>query len=496
MERKWRVLTNTTIGTFMALLDSSIVLISLPTIGRELPQTSPETLLWIVLSYSLVTATLLLTFGRLSDMFGRVRLYTLGFAIFTIGSAFCSLATDGNILLAARVVEGIGAGFLAANGAAIVTDAFPIHERGKALGINQVSALAGSMMGLVLGGVLTSLLGWRSIFWVNIPVGIVGTVWAYVGLEEVAAREIESEIDWVGNVLFSGGITALLAGVTLGGLVGWYDPMILLLLFGGLGMIVVFVFVEQVVRSPMFDFHLLRIRTFVMGNLAAFFSALARGSFTFILVFYFQGILLLSAFNAGVMLLPLSAAFIIVGPLSGVISDRRGSKLLGTTGLLVSAIGFAILLEFRASDPYWMLAVSMVFLGVGQGMFGSPNRAEVMSSVPPSRRGVASAFTTMFLNAGSMGSLAVGFTILAATVPRSTLAVIFAGLTPSSPLDVNGFMGAVHTIFIAGLALTLVAAASNALRGREARAWTAGDIAADSGESHRKTRGGGSAEAK
>ena len=457
-------LSNTTIGTFMALVDSSIVLVSLPTIGRELPGTGPEVLLWVVISYSLVTTVLLLTFGRLSDMFGRVRLYTLGFAIFTIGSAFASLAFNGGDLLAARVVQGIGAGFLSSNSAAILTDAFPANERGRALGLNQVAAISGSILGLVLGGILTTELGWRSIFWVNIPIGIFGTVWAHLRLKELHAPEREAPIDWSGNLTFGLGLTLTLVGLTLGSLNGFTSPFELVAVAAGPVLIALFVLLERRTVHPMFDLSLFRIRTFVVGNLAAHLSALARGAFTFVMIFYFQGILFDSAERAGLLLLPLSVAFAVAGPLSGTLSDRTGARYLGTLGLLTSSAGFALLVRFPAGGPYPLLALAMVLLGVGQGMFAAPNRAEVMSSVPSERRGVAAGTGVTFLNAGNLGSLALGFAVLASSVPRSTLSAIFAGETGGGPPDVGAFMGALHLLFGIGLSLTLLAAVVNMLR--------------------------------
>ncbi len=466
VEPKWVTLSNTTIGTFMALLDSSIVLISLPTIGRELPGTSPEILLWVVLSYSVVTTTLLLAFGRLSDMFGRVRLYTAGFAIFTVGSLFASLALDGGQLLAARVFQGVGAGFLASTSAAILTDAFPPDERGRALGLNQVAAISGSILGLVLGGILTTELGWRSIFWVNLPVGAFGTVWAYLRLVERHPREPRTQIDWIGNATFGVGLTLSLVGVTLGALDGWTAAPILVARTVGPALLAVFAVVERRVPHPMFDLTLFRIRTFVAGNLAAGLASLARGAFTFIMVFYFQGLLGLSAERAGILLIPLSAAFAIAGPVSGTISDRTGARFLGTGGLLLSVSGFLLLVTFPADGPYPVLALAMVLLGVGQGMFAAPNRAVVMSSVPAERRGVAAGTGTTFLNAGHLGSLALGFTVLAGVVPRATLGAVFSGEPSSSPLDVGAVMAALHLLFSVGLVLTLAAALTNLLRGR------------------------------
>ncbi len=465
VDRKWVVLSNTTIGTFMALLDSSIVLVSLPTIGRELPGANPEILLWVVLAYSVVTTTLLLSFGRLSDMFGRVRLYTIGFAVFTIGSLLSSLAVDGGTLLAARVVQGVGAGFLSSNAAAILTDAFPANERGRALGLNQVAAILGSILGLVLGGILTTELGWRSIFWVNVPVGIFGTVWAYTHLVEVHPRERGARIDWAGNATFGAGLTLALVGATFGSLLGWTDPFVLASLLAAPGLLALFLVVERSSTHPMFDLALFRIRTFVAGNVAACLSALARGAFTFIMVFYFQGVLDTSAERAGLLLLPLSLAFAIAGPVSGTVSDRTGARYLGTAGLLVSVSGFALLVGFPANGPYPVLALAMGLLGVGQGMFAAPNRAEVMSSVPAERRGIAAGTGTTFLNAGNLGSLALGFTVLAGVVPRATLESVFSGARSSTPLDVGAFMGALHLLFDVGIVLTIGAAAANLLRG-------------------------------
>ncbi|HTT26200.1 MAG TPA: MFS transporter, partial [Thermoplasmata archaeon] len=408
MDRKWVTLSNTTIGTFMALLDSSIVLVSLPTIGRDLPGAGPGELLWTVLSYNVVTTTLLLSFGRLSDMFGRVRLYTLGFAIFTIGSGFAGFSGSGLELLAARVFQGVGAGFLTSNSAAILTDAFPRTERGRALGLNQVAALTGSMMGLVLGGILTTSFGWRSIFFVNLPIGALGTAWAYTSLRETHRETGRLRIDWAGNISFALGLTATLVGITLGALEGWTSPLVVGTLIVGPVLLATFVLIERIVPAPMFDLALFRIRTFVAGNLSALIAALARGAFLFVMVFYFQGVLGDSAERAGLLLLPLPAAFAIAGPISGAVSDRTGARFLGTAGLLLSAAGFLVLVVAPTYSSYPVLALAMVLLGVGQGMFAAPNRAEVMSSVPPGRRGIAAGTGVTFLNGGNLGSLALG----------------------------------------------------------------------------------------
>jgi EmrB/QacA subfamily drug resistance transporter len=468
VDRKWVTLSNTTIGTFMALLDSSIVLVSLPTIGRELPGAGPGELLWTVLSYNLVTTTLLLSFGRLSDMFGRVRLYVLGFAVFTLGSAIAGFSGNGAELIGGRIVQGIGAGFLSATAAAILTDAFPRSQRGRALGMNQVAALSGSMLGLVLGGILTTHFGWRSIFFVNLPIGVLGTGWAYLSLREHHRESGLRRIDWFGNLAFCLGLTASLIGITLGALQGWGSPLVIGSLLVGPVLLAAFVAIERIVPHPMFDLALFRIRTFVAGNLAALLAALARGAFMFVMVFYFQGALGYSAERAGILLLPLSAAFAVAGPISGALSDRTGARYLGTAGLGLSAVGFLLLVAYPAYGEYPPLALAMVLLGVGQGMFAAPNRAEVMSSVPPARRGVAAATAMTFLNAGTLGSLAIGFTVLAGVLPRSKLSAVFSGTAPGGSAEVPGFLGALHLLFGVALCLTLAAALVNGARGSTA----------------------------
>ncbi len=342
-------------------------------------------------------------------------------------------------------------------------------ERGRALGLNQVAAISGSILGLVLGGILTTTLGWRSIFWVNIPIGIFGTVWAHRQLREVHPREVGARIDWAGNITFGVGLTLTLVGVTLGALDGWTDPWLLAALVPGPVLLAAFVYVERRVAQPMFDLGLFRIRTFVAGNVAALFAGLARGAFTFVMVFYFQGILQDSALRAGLLLIPLSVAFAITGPISGAVSDRTGARYLGTAGLSLSVVGFALLVDFPANGPYPLLALAMVLLGVGQGMFASPNRAEVMSSVPPPRRGIAAGTGTTFLNAGTLGSLTIGFSVMAMVVPRTTLQSVFSGAPATGGLDVGAFMDALHLLFAIGLVLTVLAAVANVSRGQQHR---------------------------
>ncbi|MGC2033900.1 MAG: MFS transporter, partial [Thermoplasmata archaeon] len=417
MQYKWLVLSNTTIATLMAAIDTNIVLISLPTIGRELPGTSATTLLWILLGYSLLTAVVLLNFGRLSDMFGRVRLYILGFAIFTFGSLICGLSQTGTELVVFRLVQAVGAGFLFANSAAIITDAFPPNERGRALGINQISIVVGAVSGLVLGGAITSTLGWRWIFFVNVPIGLIATLRARADLKELHLREEHPQIDWVGNTAFALGLALILAGLTLGAL-GDLPPIesIPTVIAGG-ALLVVFVWYETRVPSPMLDLSLFRNRLFAMSTTATLMNALARGAFTFVLVFYLQGPpRYLDPFTAGLYLIPVSASLATFGPVSGWLSDRYGPTWFTILGLLISASGFLWLSTIGPADSFAQLTPPLVLVGTGMGLFAAPNRATMMTAVPPNRRGVASCIGTTFLNTGATVSLGVTLLIMSSVV--------------------------------------------------------------------------------
>ena len=441
------VLTNTTIGAFMAVLDANIVLIALPTIIQDL-HASPFDAVWIIMGYVLVNATLLLTFGRLSDIFGRVKLYNLGFALFTVGSALCSLATDGTSLVLFRLVQGTGGALIFSNAAALLTDVFPASERGRALGFNQVAGTFGSVSGLALGGILAgSFLGWRSIFWINIPFGAFATAWAYLKLKETSVPRRNEKLDPVGNVLFGLGLALGLLGLTLGALTGW-SPVLVAAMASGVLCIGAFVYAEARVRFPMMDLSLFKIRAFSSGMASNLMASMSRGALSLVLVFYFQGVLQLDAFTAGLMLMPFSIAFVTVGPLSGYLSDRYGSRAFATAGQLVTAVALFWfgLLPF---GDYAHLAVPMVIAGVGGGMFVAPNIASIMNATPAERRGVASGMSSTLINAGFLLSLGIAFVIMAGSVSVATLQSIFAGGTaPIAPLVLDSFVSALHGIFL------------------------------------------------
>jgi EmrB/QacA subfamily drug resistance transporter len=447
LEYKYVVLTNTTIGAFMAVLDANIVLIALPTITSDL-HASPFEAVWIIMGYILVNASLLLTFGRLSDIFGRVRLYNLGFALFTVGSALCSVSPDGLSLVIFRLVQGAGGALLFSNAAALLTDVFPPTERGRALGLNQVAGTFGSVSGLALGGILAgSFLGWRSIFWINIPFGVFATLWAYFRLREVSQPRRGEKLDPVGNILFSSGLAVSLVGLMLGAIVGWSVAYVGALVVG-VFLIGGFAVAETRVKFPMMDMSLFKIRAFASGMASNLLASVARGGFSLVLVFYFQGVLLLDAYTAGLMLIPFSVAFVTFGPLSGYLSDRFGSRGFATGGLLTVSVALFWLGLFPFGD-YAHMVIPMIIAGIGGGMFVAPNVASIMNATPVARRGVASGMSSTLINAGFLLSLGIAFATMASSVPSTVLQEIFSGSSVAiSPRQLDSFVGALHGLFL------------------------------------------------
>jgi EmrB/QacA subfamily drug resistance transporter len=469
VQYKWVVLSNTTLGTLMSSLDGNIVLIALPTMAKDLPGTSLFDLLWILLGYQLVTATVLVNFGRLADMFGRVRLYNLGFAFFTFGSALCSLSQNSAQLIGFRLVQAVGAGFLFSNSAAIITDAFPEDERGMALGINQVSIVIGSVLGLVLGGVLTTAAGWRSIFWVNVPIGVFATSWSHYKLKELATIRKGKRLDLLGNISFAGGLALILAGITLYVLSSVSFPLLVAMSATGTCLLVLFVVVEKKARDPMFDLSLFRIRMFTAGNLAIFLNSLARGAVSLVLVFYLQGPTMgLGPLSAGLYLIPISLSLAFFGPISGWLSDRYGARLFSSVGLGVSSIGFMLLTGIGPTITFQQLSLPLIFVGSGMGLFASPNRASIMNSVPANERGVASGTSTTLVNVGGTFSLAIAFTVMAFSTPMSALQQIFLGVsgTGSAPW-IGDFIGSIRSVYILSTVLLLLAIIPSILRGKQ-----------------------------
>ncbi len=449
---KWIALSNTTLGVFMAFLDASIVLIALPAIfnGIKINPLAPgETnyLLWTLMGYLVVTSTLLVTFGRISDMFGRVRLYNLGFAIFAVGSILLYLVpgtgnTAALLIIIYRLIQAVGGAFLMANSTAILTDAFPPNQRGMALGVNMIAGTMGSFIGVVVGGVLASI-NWRYVFLVSVPFSIGGTIWAYLALHELATIRKHQQLDIPGNILFGLGLTALLVGATYGiepygnSAMGWGSPFVLLCLIGGLLALIAFVFVEQRVPDPMFRLDLFKVRTFIAGNIAGFLASLARGGLNLILIIWLQGIWLPlhgipyaeTPLWAGVYMLPTTFGFMIMGPISGYLSDRWGGRALSSAGMLLTALGFAGLMLIPVNFAYWTFALAILVIGLGMGMFVSPNLAAIMNSVPAEHRGASSGMRSTVANTANTVSLTWIFAIVTLGLAAYLPSAMYQGLT-------------------------------------------------------------------
>jgi MFS family permease len=442
---KWIALSNTTLGVLIATVNSSIMLIALPDIFRgigvdPLQPGNTSLLLWLIMGYLVVTAVLVVSFGRLGDMFGRVRMYNLGFAIFALFSVLLSLTwMHGTAaacwLIVMRILQGVGGAMLLANSSAILTDAFPVNERGLALGLNQVAGIAGSFIGLVLGGVLGPL-NWRYVFLVSVPFGVLGAVWSYLKLRELGIRR-PTRLDWWGNVTFGAGLIAVLAGITYGiqpyggHTMGWTSPLVIGLIGGGLAVLASFCVIETRVAEPMFRLALFRIRPFTAGNLASLLASLGRGGLMFILIIWLQGIYLpihgygfsQTPLWAGIAMLPLTVGFLIAGPVSGWMSDRYGARAFATGGMVVSAASFVLLEILPVNFVYWQFAGSLLLFGLGMGLFASPNRAGIMNSLPPESRGVGAGMSATFQNSATVLSIGIFFTLiilgLASTLPAA-----------------------------------------------------------------------------
>jgi MFS family permease len=445
---KWIALSNVTLGVLLATLDGSIVLIAMPDIfrGIHLDPLVPANsfyLLWMILGFLVVTSVLIVSFGRLGDMFGRVRMYNLGFVVYTLASLALTVdwltgPSGALYLIAFRLVQGVGAAFLLANSAAILTDAFPANQRGMALGINNIVGVSGMFVGLVLGGLLAPI-DWRLVFLISVPVGLFGTVWAYLKLEE-RSKPRPASIDWWGNLTFAVGLILIMVSVTYGirpyggHPTGWTSPRVIGLLLGGAASLAAFAAIERRVPEPMFRLPLFRIRAFTFGTLSTFLSALARGGLLFMLIIWLQGIWLPEhGYNftetplwAGIYMLPLTVGLLIAGPTSGYLSDRFGARWFATGGMLGAAVSFYLLILLPINFPFPLFAAILALNGISMGMFASPNRAAVMNSLPPGDRGAGGGMNQTFQNSAQVLSIGVFFTLmilgLAASLPHTLTA--------------------------------------------------------------------------
>lgn len=447
---KWVALSNTTIGVLIVTINMSILLIALPDIfrGIGIDPLAPGNigyLLWLIMGYLVVTAVLVVSFGRLGDIFGRTRMYNLGFAVFTVFSVLLAVVwMQGDAaalwLIIMRILQGVGGALLLANSTAILTDAFPAHQRGLALGINQVAGIAGSFIGLIVGGVLAPL-NWRLIFLVSVPVGVFGTVWAYLKLRESGIRK-QARLDWWGNITFAVGLVAVLVGITYGiqpygdHAMGWGNPMVLTCIIGGVAVLAAFAWIETRVPDPMFHLSLFRLRAFTAGNIASLLAALGRGGLQFILIIWLQGIWLpehgydfeQTPLWAGIYMVPLTIGFLIAGPVSGMLSDRFGARPFSTGGMVLAAASFALMDLLPVDFDYRAFAALLVLNGLAMGLFSSPNRAAIMNSLPPDQRGVGAGMTSTFQNSATVLSIGVFFSMLILGLSRTLPGTLYQGL--------------------------------------------------------------------
>jgi MFS family permease len=471
------VLSNTTLGVLMATIDLSIMLIALPDIfrGIHIDPLAPGNsfyLLWMILGFMIVTSVLVVSLGRLGDMYGRVRIYNLGFAVYTFFSLALTITWMSGTaaalwLVVMRVFQGVGSAMLIANSAAIITDAFPEDQRGTALGINQVAGISGSFIGLVLGGLLAPI-QWRLIFLVSVPIGLFGTVWAYTKLREVP-RHTKARLDWPGNVTFALGLVGIMVGITYGiqpygsSTMGWTSPFVLGCLIGGAALLVVFALIEHRVADPMFRLPLFKIRAFTAGSLSSLLASVGRGGLMFMLIIWLQGIWLprhgysfsQTPLWAGIYMLPLTAGFLLAGPVSGHLSDRFGSRPFASGGMIVAAGSFLLLETLPVDFPYWAFALILLLNGLAMGAFAAPNRAGVMNSLPPDHRGVGSGMNSTFQNAGQVLSIGIFFTLMIIGLSATLPATLYRGLTahgvPASVADSASHLPPVSTLFAAFL---------------------------------------------
>ena len=480
---KWTALFISTLGMLMATIDGSIVLISLPDIFRGigldplLPGNSFY-LLWMILGFLVTTSVLVVTLGRLGDMYGRVKIYNLGFAVFTFFSLALSVTwltgpAAGMYLIVMRIFQGVGAAMLMANSAAILTDAFPEGQRGMALGVNQAAAFSGSFIGLILGGILAPI-NWRLIFLVSVPIGLFATVWGYLQLRELGQRR-SAHIDWPGNATFALGLVLIMVGITYGiepyggHAMGWTNPAVLGALIGGALLLVAFCFIEVHVREPMFRLQLFKIRAFTSGVIASFLAAMSRGGLMFMLIIWLQGIWLpLHGYSfattplwAGIAMIPLTMGMLIAGPISGILSDRYGARPFATGGMIGAALCFALLEALPIDFTYWVFGVILFFTGLTMASFGSPNRTGVMNSLPPEHRGAGSGMNTTFQNSAQVVSIGIFFTLmivgLASSLPHNVSAGLLSHGVPPAAAERAAHLPPISTLFAAFLGYDPVA---------------------------------------
>jgi len=460
---KWWALSCTSLGMLLATINSGTLIIALPDLERSLGTTLLQ-LVWVILAYMIASTVLVLTAGRLSDLYGRKRAYVLGFAVFTVASLGAGFSADGTQLILWRILQGIGGAAIFANAAALVTDAFPRNQLGLAMGTNTMVAAVGLVIGPVLGGALVEI-SWHWVFWFNIPLGLAGTFWAWSVLHETERREAATDLDVLGTVLYIAGLTGLVLGVSRGGLSGWDDTLTIGSLIAAVVFLPAFVLVERRAAAPMLDLTIFENRLFAAASGAAFINGLSRFALLFVFVFYFQGAQGDDPITAGLKLAPMAIGMLISSPLAGIWADRHGSRALAALGMLVSAAALAGMTTLDVHSSYWLSVLWLGLVGIGSGMFNSPNTAAMMGTVPPQRRGIAGGARTMLQNTGAVISIAFVLAIITAAVPKDVLFSIFSGVASGlSDARLAPFIANMHTALWVLAATSVVGAVVCLLR--------------------------------
>jgi EmrB/QacA subfamily drug resistance transporter len=475
---KWWALSCTSLGMLLATINSGTLIIALPDLERSLGTTLLQ-LVWVILAYMIASTVLVLTAGRLSDLFGRKRAYVGGFAAFALASLGAGFAGDGTELILWRIVQGIGGAFLFANAAALVTDAFPKRELGLAMGTNTMVAAVGLVLGPVLGGVLVAI-SWHWVFWFNVPLGLAGALWGALILRELAHRDPVKGLDLLGTTVFVVGLTGLVYGISRGGISGWDDALVI----GGLILAAIllpaFIAIEHRGRAPMLDLTIFRNRMFAAAAGAAFINGLSRFALLFVFVFYFQGAQGDDPITAGVKLTPMAIGMLISSPIAGIWADRHGSRALAAGGMIVSAVALALMTTLEPQSAYWQSSLWLLLVGIGSGMFNSPNTAAMMGTVPTHRRGIAAGARTMLQNTGAVISIAFVLAIVTAAVPKHTLFRIFSGLAQGlSDAKLAPFIANMHTALWVLAATSLAGAFVSLLRPRHGEVEAADEARAE-----------------
>ena len=471
MEYKWSALSCTSLGALLAAINGASLIVALPTLLREL-HTGLFALVWVLLSYLLAQTILTIVAGRVADMVGRKKLYVGGFALFTVVSLLAGFSTNVVELIAARTVMGAAGAFMMANSSVIVTDAFPKKQLGQALGINMMMAAAGSTLGVVVGGIMTSI-SWQWVFWFNVPLGVIGTIWAAVNLRELVGVKKGQRLDLPGNAAFLIGILGLLIGLTQGGIKGWGSPEVITGFVAATVFLPAFLIIETRVKEPLLKLSLFKSRTFAFGNISALLNAVSRFAVMFMFVFYFIGIDGYDHLMAGILLIPLAGVMFLVAPVSGWFADRAHARVVSTLGMLVTAaglIGMGTLIG--AKTAYWEIALLMVVVGMGSGIFNSPNTRAIMNSVGSGQRGTASGTRTFLTNMGAMLSIALALSIITNALPRGQMFKVFSGTVGHgmSAAAAAPFIAGFHEALLVGAAASLIGAAFSVFRGKNPEA--------------------------